>query len=342
MNQTFVVSSLYHVYVSILLAHKYKKNGYDSLLILYVDNIPDIKNLKDSLNRLNIFSDILFIETSSIFLDYRRNIGFVNYFFNRSNALVKFFELKNKSIKKQEVFIRNSQINMFLIVRSKAYFLIKFKDCFFRMYEDGEGTYNQTIPFFRYLRRKYLIKFPILKGYDDQIKEIFVQEPHRLKDNFLKNKSKLLNLSSLENELTEIEKNNIVEEFIDFKILSPNKIKIIIITQPLSEDKLISENMKIKLYTKVVNDSKLKGFEVYFKQHPREVTNYTFGNDVINIPKLLPLEILNLSNNVKFEYGFTFFSSSLNNLKNVDNRINLGFEKLTFIDEIVDGNVDFF
>lgn len=57
------------------------------------------------------------------------------------------------------------------------------------MVEEGLGTYLHRMPKSRYLKRKYLIKFPILMGYDKQVKEILVQHPENMKDQFLRNKS---------------------------------------------------------------------------------------------------------------------------------------------------------
>jgi uncharacterized protein YjhX (UPF0386 family) len=210
------------------------------------------------------------------------------------------------------------------------------------MVEEGLGTYLHRMPKSRYLKRKYLIKFPILMGYDKQVKEILVQHPENMKDQFLRNKSVKMDLNLLQQNLSEIEKKQLINCFLGDEITFSQEKKMILITQPLSEDGHLTENVKIKLYKKVVEKAISEGYKVYIKQHPRETTDYTkLLSDVSFIPKLFPIELLNLSKDFSFDLGFTFYSSSLENLQNIKKKVVLGMENLNKINDILDNDIDF-
>lgn len=342
MNQTFVGCSLYHIYISILLAHKAKKEGKKSILIVINDRVEGIEKLIPKINELQLFESVLSIKSYSILTDFKKNLGLFNYIFNREKGLVTLFEKANPILVENDFFIRNSEINLFHVVRTRAYFLIKYPNNLFRMVEEGLGTYLHRMPKTRYLKRKYLIKFPILMGYDKQVKEILVQYPENMKDKFLRSKSVKMDLNLLQNNLSEIEKKSLINCFLGDEISFPQIKKMILITQPLSEDGHLSEDVKIRLYKKVIEKGISEGFKVYMKQHPREVTNYTeLFPDVCFIPKLFPIELLNLSKEFSFDLGFTFYSSSLENLQNVKKKVVLGMDSLNKINDILNNDLDF-
>jgi uncharacterized protein YjhX (UPF0386 family) len=134
------------------------------------------------------------------------------------------------------------------------------------MVEEGLGTYLHRMPKSRYLKRKYLIKFPILMGYDKQVKEILVQHPENMKDQFLRNKSVKMDLNLLQQNLSEIEKKQLINCFLGDEITFSQEKKMILITQPLSEDGHLTENVKIKLYKKVVEKDEISE-EKFLNEH---------------------------------------------------------------------------
>lgn len=66
---------------------------------------------------------------------------------------------------------------------------------------------------------------------------------------------------------------------------------VVLITQPLSEDNMMSESDKVALYSRIVNNYGAKN--VVLKPHPREKTNWAdvFG-DMPIIPRQIPVELL--------------------------------------------------
>lgn len=86
----------------------------------------------------------------------------------------------------------------------------------------------------------------------------------------------------------------------------------VILTQPYSEDKVLTELEKINLYKKQLRDGNVNGFVI--KPHPRESTNYEkyFPNSFV-FNKKIPLELLNLCG-VTFEHAYTINSTAIYNL----------------------------
>lgn len=332
MNQTFVGCSMYHIYISMLLAFNYKKKNQKTLLIVIEDRTEGIKDYITPLKQLGVFEDVIAVKSYEVVKDLKKNAGFFNYIFNRASYLVQNFEKVNPQIHNYNKFISNSHINLFHIVNTRAYFLIKYPQNMFRMVEEGTGTYRHRMPFSRKLKRT-LMKYPLLMGYDKQVKEVLVQQPEKMQDPFLRAKSIKLDLNYLQNDLTKEDVGNISKCFgLTSALTNIATQKAIILTQPLIEAGFkVTENEMITIYQEMINDAKEKGLEVYLKMHPREEINYTiaFENQGVKVlPKLLPIELINLDNNIVFKEAYTICSGSIDNLINIENKNSLGFNYL--------------
>ncbi|WP_452220333.1 polysialyltransferase family glycosyltransferase [Lacinutrix salivirga] len=328
-NQTFVCCTMYHVYIAMLKAFQYKKEGQQSLLILLKDGVDEPKNIYDAVEKIGVFNDVILIHGYTLVHKMKKKIGMANYLFNRSRSLVKHFEKHNPNLVEKKAFIENSEINLFQINRSKAYFLIQFKNNFFRMFEDGVGTYTERLKLPRLIMRKYVLRFPLLKGYDPQVKEVLVRYPKKMNDPYLAKKIRKLDLEAIENSLTEHEKKTIVKGFLNNFEITENSNRALIITQPLSEFNITTEAKKIAAYKSIIDRCKAEGFEVFIKNHPRDLTNYLeIDNSITVLPQQFPLEVLNLSETFNFRIGYTLFSTALENIKHVEEKVFLGKEYL--------------
>lgn len=88
--------------------------------------------------------------------------------------------------------------------------------------------------------------------------------------------------------------------------------KVLLITQPLSEDKIMTHQDKIMLYQAILSEYDSR--EVVIKPHPREMTQYTqFFPNVSQLPKLVPAELLGLMTPA-LNRVVTFFSTSAFNM----------------------------
>ncbi|MBO7244563.1 MAG: hypothetical protein J6V53_04710 [Alphaproteobacteria bacterium] len=127
-------------------------------------------------------------------------------------------------------------------------------------------------------------------------------------------------LEKLWNEKTEKEKAKIASIFnVNEKTLKLLESKsVILITQPLSEDSIVSEEEKIQLYKSILSNYDLD--QVVIKPHPREKTNW--GEIFPNVPiitRQVPAELLSMM--VKPKKVCTFYSTAAFSLcppENVD------------------------
>lgn len=222
---------------------------------------------------------------------------------------LKYYSYIKKLIKKLDI-----SIDTILYGDSIINYAISNKNILCRL-EDGTGNYitkayeeksslKQRVYFFIDRIIYFLFFNKILLAEKEKIKKrinkYYVTEIAP-KDLWFEDKVIRLKLKELWLKKQEKEKEEILNVFnINIKLLK--KIegrKIIIFTQPLSEDRIICEKEKIKLYTKIINKYDEK--EVIIKPHPREKTQYSkyFKNCVIlngNFPsELLYFEGIEIS-----------------------------------------------
>ncbi len=88
--------------------------------------------------------------------------------------------------------------------------------------------------------------------------------------------------------------------------------KVLLVTQPLSEDRITSEQDKIDIYRSIIGQYNPK--DVVIKPHPREMTNWaSVFPDIPVIPKIVPAELLTLLV-PQLDKVATFFSTAACNV----------------------------
>jgi hypothetical protein len=323
-NQTFVCGTLYHVYVSALKSIYYQRMGVTTLLIVN-DHTPGINDLAYKLVKNDFFNHLLVVPFVEISKSMREKEPFFKRAFFRNTLSIEYVEMKS-SIKEYSDFIKSSDINLFYnLGLSNTYFILRYGHCFFRQLEDGYRNYNPRVGWLKILKRKYILNTVIGEGRDKEIKTIEVQYPDKLPKS-VKDKGVKLNLSKLQNNLMEFETHELLSIFLNNYSLNTGYGKnLILITQPLSEDGRITETEKINLYQEIIEKFG-NGYTIYIKTHPRELTDYkaSLNIDFVEIPRSFPLELLNFFENIRFDLGITVFSSALNNLTCIENKIFLG------------------
>ena len=332
MNQTYVGCSMYHVYLSILLAYKNKREGDKSLLVIIEDRTLGITDYVEPIKSLGVFEDVVCIKGYTPIRKLKKEASKFNSIFKRASTLKSIFEDMNPRLSQYDSFISDSEINLYHIVNSRAYFLIKYPKNNFRMIEEGTGTYKHKMPVSRKLKRK-LMSYPLLMGYDKQVKEVLVQKPQEMEDALLRDKSIKLNLEKLQSDLSEIDKRSIITCFnlLDLDVYSDSK-KAIILTQPLiGAGFKVTEDEIIAIYKEMIDNAKSRQMVVYLKMHPREDIDYVkaYKKDQVKvIPKLIPIEVLNLDSKIFFDEAHTICSGSIDNLLHVKHKHSLGFDYL--------------
>ena len=324
-NQSFIVFSIFHLYISLIKAYELKKNdsGCETFLVL-TDHTPGGEELFSKVKKLNVFDGYFFVHDSRAREEYPRQPAIKRFIF-RKKLLETLFcpDISNDLVQA----LQNSEVNLFLdSTQFVQWMYYNFPNNFYRLYEDGERLYMVPKDGLGHWIKHNLLRYPKKHGRDKQIKEIMAQRVEELPLS-IKHKAKIFSLHQITQLLSSDEKNEIIDLFIGdiaFDEITDEK-KMLLITQPLSEDGYIEEGYKIDLYKRIISKFS-KGYKVFIKPHPRETTDYNKLTNLDVLPRSFPLEILNYTGNLRFERGITLFSSAIKNAHFVDEKIFLGID----------------
>jgi len=323
-NQVYVCGTLFHLFISIIKSILLHKKGYKSLLVIN-DHTPNIEKIIARIEREGFFDHIISVPFFEITNKLKKEESFVKRTILRNKLSVSYVE-KHSEIRKYIPFINNAEINLFYnLGLVSSYFIINFPTNYIRLVEDGYRNYNPKINNLTAFKRKYILRSAIGEGRDDSIRAIEVQHPHKLPKQ-VRHKGTILDLKKLKKELSEIEKARLISIFLDNNKINIEEGKsLILLTQPLSEDRFINEDQKIAIYISALKNY-IGHYTIYLKSHPRELTNYktAFSFDFVEIPKTFPLELLDFFDNINFNIGLTLFSSAINNLNCIEKKVTLG------------------
>ncbi|NAS11275.1 glycosyltransferase family 52 [Poritiphilus flavus] len=328
MRRTYVGSTIYHIYLSLL--HIIRASGYapknvgENILFL-VESTPMIELLIPRLTR-KYFRAVYIISERR---DHVAALGKFNYSLRRKKTLIPYLEARHPALLQEKNFIDQSDLYLCDTDSSKSYFLYEFAGKPINMIEDGARTYSQRHTSFEQFVKSYVTKTPIGGGFDKQVETIYAQFPDRLPPG-IRNKAIELNIKKEVAKLDAQIKQELFEIFIpesDFKIEGDKNA--LVLTQPISEDKVVKdEATKIGIYRSVIEGIP-KEMNIILKTHPRELTDYKeHFRQITVLPALFPIEILGLREGFFFESGYTLFSTALSNLEIVKKRHFLGKEYL--------------
>lgn len=264
-------------------------------LLLNSDNLNNIYFIFDSsFNRNKKLKKILLLKEKKIF----KRIA--NIFFD-------YFKLKKLNLSK------NIKVYGADHIRGANFFLKRYE---FYLIEDGMINYSQK-QYKRSIKNRLLSysKF----GRDKNVKKIYLTGLASIPKE-IENKVEIINLKSLWNLKTKEEQQEILEIF----GFNSNQLKelegrsMILYTQPLSEDGVVTEKEKIELYSKII--LKYPKEKLILKMHPREKTNYKdIFKEILVLEQSFPAEIFELLE-IKFDKGITIFSTAVlsTKLKEID------------------------
>jgi hypothetical protein len=257
--------------------------------------------------------------------------GKLTYSLNRKK-IVDFIDAKNQNL--NSLKNGNSEHDIYICSpdSAKNYFIYKYKNHNKFMIEDGLKTYVTSAPNTLKQIMSYVVNRPLVNGFDKRITKVFATSPNELPKE-LKVKSEKLNWKATLASLSQEKLNVLSLAFLPSVNLNEDglfpeeKTKSIIVTQTLNEDGVIElESTKIDIYKDFVNQANTE--LIYIKPHPREKTDYNalFKNDerIIVLPKLFPAELLNIHPHLKFKKAFTAFSTAIDHLEHVEEKISLG------------------
>lgn len=270
-----------------------------------------------------------------------------NYFilsdYKKEKRVIKYIKTNILLRKLKKDFIKNFKDKKFYVQDSVKYknFFLNNLEAEYNLIEDGTATYNEK--FIQLERkkneRKFCLKDKIIYfspykflnyGLSQKIKKIYLtgilQTPKLIAD-----KCEKLEIKKLWNNYSEEKQNEILnilgikKERLEKLINKENKV--LLLTQPLSEDKIVTEKEKIDIYREILLKENRKN--IYIKAHPREKTNYkeVFKEFNINIiENSFPIEICLLLD-IKFEKVITLFSTGALSFKGKSEVEFIGTEK---------------
>ncbi len=171
---------------------------------------------------------------------------------------------------------------------------------------DRESFFLKTFKYATYLYYPY--------GFSKNITKIYLTKEAENIPKRLKNKIETISLKNLWDNLSENKKEEILYVFgLDKKLLKElSQKENILLTQPFSEDNVVTEDEKIGIYKNI-----MKNYDescTVIKTHPREKTDYSavFPKAVI-LDKPFPFELFSLMDS-NFKKAVTVFSTSVMNL----------------------------
>ena len=192
-----------------------------------------------------------------------------------------------------------------------------FRKYTYTLIEDGIGNYYDykkgNIPknSIKYFARR--LKYGNFFGVSDNCKKIILTGLAKIPKN-IQNKVEVVDLKQLWSKKTKDEQQKIISFFgLNDELLDILKTKdIVLLTQPISEDGLVTESEKIDIYRSII--SKYDKDNLVVKTHPRETTDYKkYFPDTLVLDEPFPFEILNFLG-IKFKKVATLMSTAGLNL----------------------------
>lgn len=307
----FYVNTVYSLLIVLMLRPNLEENLY-----FFNDDFPKIISDK--------------FQNKVILKKYKNQIKIFRYYMVR-RFLKKIKKEYSKTLENKVFFIQDH-------LTYGQFFLNNFEKSRFYLIEDGIGNYNlSNLERAKKNNVKYLYKYmnfiktsyPTL-GISEKIKKIYLTGLLPI-PKILEEKVKIINIKELWQKIPEREKIGILKifdiELEELKKLTSSEEKILLITQPLSEDKIITEEEKINIYREIINKEKDK--IIVIKPHPREKTDYKkafFQYNIQIMKKEFPLELLSFLD-IKFYKVITLFSTAALNFKDKYNVEFIGTEK---------------
>lgn len=276
---------------------------------------------------------------NDIIIKFKNHVVLKKEFKKRGKDFQKYFFFKKlyKILEKNNLFDKEIYLQDHL--KFSNFFLNNIENCY--LLEDGLMSYDEKLltkeikriiktKFFKSIKNKIIQKIKTeekIYGLSDKITKIYLTGISEIPE-IIKNKVELINIKEQWENLSEDKKAKILGIFnIDesnFNKIEKTDNKILLITQPLSEDNIVAEEEKIKIYKEIID--KYSNKNIIIKPHPREKTNYQeiFPN-IEMIKGKFPLEIL-MFLGIEFKEVITIFSTAALNFKGITNVNFLGTE----------------
>lgn len=324
----FICSTYYHVLIAIALVLT-KSISADIILMSY---IPNYRNLSLKLTQNNIFGNVILFERNKINQYYTKSILKKIFFQRKKNTEIIEKKLKIDLKRYQTVYIFHDSIELgnYLQDIKCPYILLEDALDFFKIID--KTVFASEIPNTHsiiYWLKKILNKGHLPSGQSRYCKKIIVNDIKGIKIPTKKviEQSKVELFSSLNIQ----HQKKICNVFFDVNNLEINNSskKVLLLTQPLYDDKIVSsKEIQYQIYKNICDEYSAKGYIVYIKPHPRDTFPYN-KNFIYNmiIDKNAPAEVLGYLN-IEFDIAISISSTAIYSIQFAKSKIMLGNEYL--------------
>ena len=288
-------------YQFLLALIKVKDDGTDSLAIV---NRRLDERIQRILIKENIVKDIIHID-ESIFafcksIPQRRELKMRLENFNEVNIFIDHFTIG--------AHLDKYKIPYNTIEDGYNFFMYKYRD-----FRDKLFTKEATVQDYKEFIKHILFCKKNKPGFGKYCQSIEVNDISVVPKDERYHKFKEVPRKGLFNNISEERKQLILRVF-DVEELSEVKDKsVLILTQPLSIDGFMnSDDRQYGFYKRICDKYLSEGYEVYLKPHPRDGVTYENINGVKLIAQTVPMELIEMVSDVKFERIITHSSTAIN------------------------------
>lgn len=294
----YIFNTQYQFLIALI---KVKDDGTDSLAIV---NRRLDERIQRILIKENIVKDIIHID-ESIFafcksIPQRRELKIRLENFDKVNIFIDHFTIG--------AYLNKYKIPYNTIEDGYNFFMYEYRD-----FRDKLFTKEATVQDYKEFIKHILFCKKNKPGFGKYCQSIEVNDISVVPKDERYHKFKEVPRKELFENISEERKQLILRVF-DVEALSEVKDKsVLILTQPLSIDDLLNgDDKQYGFYKRICDKYLSEGYEVYLKPHPRDSVTYENINGVNLIAQTVPMELIEMVSNVKFERIITHSSTAIN------------------------------
>ena len=286
----YIFNTQYQFLIALI---KVKENGTDSLAIV---NRRLDERIQRILIKENIVKDIIHID-ESIFA------------FCKSMPQRRELKIRLKNFDKVNIFIDHFTIGPYNTIEDGYnFFMYEYRD-----FREKLFTKEATIQDYKEFIKHILFCKKNKPGFSKYCQSIEVNDISVVPKDERYHKFKEVPRKELFNNISEERKQLILRVFDVEELSEVAEKSVLILTQPLSIDGIMnSDDKQYGFYKKICDKYLSEGYEVYLKPHPRDSVSYERINGAKLIAQTVPMELIEIVSDVKFERIITHSSTAIN------------------------------
>ena len=302
MNTTYICATNYHILITLL------KINFKSKVNLFVPNSSEFDVITTNLKKEKIFNRIVRLD---FFIYNSKNRNTIRKETDR--LLLELNDVEN-------IYIYNDHIPISWILHKKKipYHVIEDGYNFFSYeYKDfRDDIFSKRVKLSDYknlIKHMFILRRTKGPGFSKYCQSIEVNDMSVVPKDERYHKFKEVPRKELFENISEERKQLILRVFGVEELSGVTDKSVLILTQPLSIDGLMnSDDKQYGFYKRICDKYLSEGYEVYLKPHPRDTITYEEMNGVNLISQTVPMELIEMVSDVKFERIITHSSTAIN------------------------------